>query len=103
MEDEKNNENVRIDRLFTAEELGLSMPETHPNRAIQMLLEASSDCGSQDGKTPGYVAIAPRRIYMRRGIVLLVMIDGDPQSGAMYIYDRETGDFYDVRFAGRTD
>jgi hypothetical protein len=94
--DSENNGSLYIDQLYTADDLGISLPEPHSDRAIQILLELGSDSGSDT--QPPYTAIAPRRIEMRKGVLLLQMIEGDPASGSIYLYERETGAFFMIMF-----
>jgi hypothetical protein len=53
------------------------------------------------GSDEGYTAVAARISEMKNGVLLFQMIDGEPASGAIYIYDRITGDFYGVGFDDR--
>jgi hypothetical protein len=76
--------------MFNAEELGVSLPEPRPERAIQLFLNVGS------GDT--YTAITPRLIKMPNGVLLCSAVHGKADSGAIYIYDRESGNFYMVLF-----
>jgi hypothetical protein len=86
----KSRGRIVIDRLFTAEQIGISLPEPHPNRAIRIFLDiaAPHDCE----------AIALRSIYMPKGVLLLETARDRLADGAIYIYDCEAGDFYTVTF-----
>ncbi len=88
----KRRDSLYIEQLFTAHDLGIEVPEPHSDRAIQIFLELGSDTGSDT--QPPYVAIAPRRIEMRKGVLLLQMIQGDPESGSIYLYEKDTGAFF---------
>lgn len=84
---------LRIDLLFRSAEIGVSVPEPHPMRAIQLFLDVASG--------EGYQAIAPRITLMPRAVLLLQSIADEPVGrGEIYILDRETGDFYAVLFEG---
>jgi hypothetical protein len=83
---------LRMDLLFRSDEIGASIPEPHPMRAIQVFLDVASG--------EGYRAIAPRIIQMPQGVLLLQSIANEPVSGEIYIFDRDTGDFYAVTFEG---
>jgi hypothetical protein len=89
---DKSRGRIVIERLFTAEEIGISLPEPHPNRAIRIFLDiaAPHDCE----------AIAVRSIYMRKGVLLLETARDRSADGAIYIYDCEAGNFYTVTFEG---
>ena len=79
-----------IVQLMNPEDLGISLPEPHPDRALGMFLERGSD--------DGYRAIAPRIIKMRKGVLFLQSIEGDPKSGMIYLYTCATGTFYILDF-----
>ena len=82
---------LRIELLFRSSEIGVSVPEPHPMRAIQVFLDVAS---GED-----YHAIAPRITQMPRAVLLLQTIADEPAGGGeIYILDRETGDFYAVLF-----
>jgi hypothetical protein len=87
---------VRVAHLFNANELGILVPEPHPNRAIQIFLDVASPA---DGR-----AIAPRVTQMPKAVLLLQSVEGVPACGAIYLYVRDTGDFYMIEFdAGDND
>ena len=48
----KSRGKITIERLFRAEEIGVSNPEQHPDRAIRIFLDVASDFG--------YKALMPR-------------------------------------------
>ncbi len=81
---------LRFDPLFTTEELGL--PE-HANIAhvVKVFLAIG------DG-------VAARWIEMPKCVLLLQTVAGIPESGAIYLYDREQHQFYLAVFEqGRED
>lgn len=81
---------LRFEPLFTTEELGL--PE-HANIAhvVKVFLAIG------DG-------VAARWIEMPKCVLLLQSVAGIPESGAIYLYDRERHQFYLAVFAqGRED
>jgi hypothetical protein len=86
---------VHILRLFNAEEIGVSVPEPHPDRALRVFLDIASPHGQR--------AIAPRVSQMSKGVLLLQSVEGDPASGAIYIYNRNSGEFFSVLFDGEDD
>ena len=83
---------LRIELLFTSTEIGVSVPEPHPMRAIRIFLDVASDTD--------YRAIAPRITQMPKGVLLFQMVADEPASGAIYILERESGNFYAVLFEG---
>jgi hypothetical protein len=91
-QDSKSRGVLRIDLLFRSDEIGVSIPEPHPMRAIQVFLDVASG--------EGYRAIAPRITQMPQGVLVLQSIANEPVSGEIYILDRDTGDFYAVTFDG---
>jgi hypothetical protein len=86
---------VRIEHLFNAEEIGVSVPEPHPDRALRIFLDAAAPAG--------HIAIAPRVSQMSKGVLLLQAVEGEPASGAIYIYNRASGEFLMVTFDGGDD
>lgn len=92
---DKSRGTVRIEHLFNADELGVSVPEPHPDRALRIFLDAASPAG--------HIAIAPRVTQMSKGVLLLQAVEGDPASGAIYIYNRDSGEFFMVTFDGGND
>lgn len=92
---EKSRGEMRIELLFTSNEIGVSVPEPHPMRAIRIFLDVASDTD--------YRAIAPRLTQMPKGVLLLQMVEDEPASGAIYILIRQSGAFYTVTFDGPSD
>jgi len=92
---DKSRGRVRIEHLFNAEEIGVSVPEPHPDRALRIFLDAASP--------NGHIAIAPRVSQMSKGVLLLQAVEGEPASGAIYIYNRDSGEFLMVTFDGGDD
>jgi hypothetical protein len=45
-------------------------------------------------------AIATRWVQMPTGVLLFVMVPGDPHSGAIYLFDRRKAIFYLLDFSG---
>jgi hypothetical protein len=86
---------LRIQLLFKSDEIGISVPEPHPMRAIRIFLDVGSDAD--------YRAIAPRLTQMPKGVLLFQMVADEPASGAIYILDRESGEFYSVTFDGPSE
>jgi hypothetical protein len=91
-ESSKSRGQLSIDRLFTADEIGISLPEPHPDRAIRIFLDLASPAECE--------AVAARSIHMPKGVLLLETPRDNPAGGAIYIYDREAGEFYIVSFDG---
>ena len=77
-------------RLFSVRELGLGNPEPHVDRVIQAFLEIGE-------------AVAARWIQMPQGILLMPVVPGNPASGAIYVYDRQSQEFYLLSFDGPDD
>jgi hypothetical protein len=76
--------------LFTAEDIGLRK-EASVEHAIKVFLFIGE-------------AIASRWIQMPKGVLLLQVVPNNPQSGAIYLYDRERQIFYFTCFdQGRDD
>lgn len=88
---DKSRGEVRITHLFNAQELGVLVPEPHPTRALRIFLDVASPSNEQQ-------AIAPRVTRMPRAVLLLQSVEGVADSGAIYLYIRDTGDFYMVEF-----
>lgn len=86
---------LRIDLLFRSEEIGVSVPEPHTNRAINTFLDVASGAG--------YRAIAQRLTQMPKGVLLFQAVADEPASGAIYILVRDSGEFYAVTFDGPSD
>jgi hypothetical protein len=92
---EKSRGELRIELLFRSHEIGVSVPEPHPMRAIRIFLDIGSDTD--------YRAIAPRLTQMPKGVLLFQMVADEPASGAIYILIGDTGEFYTVTFEGPSD
>jgi len=75
---------VTFHPLFTAEDIGLRK-EAGVEHAIKVFLHIGE-------------AVAPRWLQMPRGVLLLQAVPDNPQSGAIYLYDRERQLFYLVTF-----
>ena len=76
--------------LFTAEDVGLRKGAS-VEHAIKVFLYIGE-------------AVASRWLQMPRGVLLLQAVPDNPQSGAIYLYDRERQIFYFVVFEhGRDD
>jgi len=81
---------VSFHPLFTAEDIGLRK-EASVEHAIQVFLYIGE-------------AMASRWLQMPKGVLLLQAVPNNPQSGAIYLYDRERQIFYFVVFEhGRDD
>jgi hypothetical protein len=92
---DKSRGELRIELLFTSSEIGVSVPEPHPMRAIRIFLDIASDTD--------YRAIAPRLTQMPKGVLLFQMVADEPGTGAIYILIRDSGEFYAVTFEGPSD
>lgn len=77
-------------RLFSVKDLGLGNPEPHVDRVIREFLSIGD-------------AVAARWIQMPKAILLLQMAPENPASGAIYVYDRLSQDFYLLSFEGAED
>jgi hypothetical protein len=81
---------VSFHPLFMAEDIGLRK-EASVEHAIQVFLYIGE-------------AMASRWLQMPKGVLLLQAVPNNPQSGAIYLYDRERQIFYFVVFEhGRDD
>ena len=81
---------VSFQPLFTAEDIGLREGAS-VEHAIKVFLYIGE-------------AVAPRWIEMPKGVLLLQAVPGNPESGAIYLYDRERQIFYFACFdQGRDD
>ena len=81
---------VSFEPLFTSEDVGLRQGAS-VEHAIKVFLYIGE-------------AIASRWIQMPKGVLLLQSVPDNPQSGAIYLYDRERQTFYLVVFEhGRDD
>lgn len=77
-------------RLFSVEELGFRNPEPFAGPLIRQFLKIGE-------------AVAGRWIEMPNAILLLQMVPGKPDSGAVYFYDRRQQIFYLLCFDGADD
>jgi hypothetical protein len=81
---------LRFHPLFTAEDIGLRK-DASVEHAIKVFLYVGE-------------AIASRWVQMPKGVLLLQAVPDSPESGAIYLYDRERRIFYFVCFEqGRDD
>jgi hypothetical protein len=87
---ERSRGDISIHRLFSVRDMGLGNPEPHVDRVINAFLGIGE-------------AVAARWIQMPKGILLLQMAPENPNSGAIYVYDRLRHDFYMVSFEGAED
>ncbi len=81
---------LQAHRLFSASEMGIGNPEPHVELVIREFLKIGE-------------AVAPRQILMPKGVLLLQMAPGNPQSGAIYLYDRPNGAFYILCFEAKDE
>lgn len=81
---------IHFKRLFSLRQIGVGNCEPFTDRIIRKFLEIGE-------------GIAARWIEMPQGILLLQMVPGQPDSGAIYLYDREKQVFYMVGFDGPED
>jgi hypothetical protein len=86
----KSRGQMRFQRMFNAQEIGIVLPEPHPDRALRIFLDVAC--------TEERRAVAPRISQMPRGILLLQAVEEEPASGAIYIFVRDSGEFYMVTF-----
>ena len=77
-------------KLFHLAGLGLKDSGIHVDRIIREFLKIGE-------------AVAARWIQMPHGILILQMVPGKADSGAIYLYDREQQMFYMVGFDGPDD
>src|SRR5215470_4678314 len=77
-------------RLFSVHELGFGNPEPFIASLIRQFLRLGE-------------AVAGRWIEMPQGILILQMAPGQPNSGAIYLYDRRQHVFYLLCFDGEDD
>ena len=81
---------IYFSRLFSLRQLAIGNCEPFTERIIRKFLEIGE-------------GVAARWIQMPQGILLLQMVPGQPDSGAIYLYDRQTQVFYLVGFDGPED
>lgn len=81
---------IHFRRLFSLGQLAIGNCEPFTDRIIRKFLEIGE-------------GVAARWIEMPQGILLLQMVPGQPDSGAIYLYDRQMQVFYMVGFDGPED
>jgi hypothetical protein len=81
---------LHFHKLFNLASLGLKDSGVHTDRIIREFLRIGD-------------AVAVRWIQMPRGILILQMAPGRPDTGAMYLYDRHAQTFYILGFDGADD
>jgi hypothetical protein len=81
---------IRFHELFNLTALGLKDSGLYVDRIIREFLKIGE-------------AVAARWIQMPRGILLLQVVPGRPDSGAIYLYDRAKQLFYMLGFDGPED
>ena len=81
---------IHFRRLFSLGQLAIGNCEPFTDRIIRKFLEIGE-------------GVAARWIEMPQGILLLQMVPGQPDSGAIYLYDRQAQVFYMVGFDGSED
>jgi hypothetical protein len=82
--------NLSVHRLFGLKDIGLRDPEPHVDKVINVFLSIGE-------------AVAARWIRLPKGVLLLQMDPDNTASGAIYIYDRTSQDFYMISFEGPDD
>ena len=75
---------IKVTPLLTLEELGLDRRAT-VEEASQGLARAAE-------------AQIVNWLQFRRGVLFFTLVTGDPESGALYVFDRKTGVFYWLNF-----
>jgi hypothetical protein len=73
--------------MWSVREMGLNNPEPYVDRTIEEFLRLGE-------------AVAARWIQMPRGILLFQVVPDRPDSGAIYLYDRERQEFYLLEVEG---
>src|SRR5215813_2315199 len=81
---------IHFRRLFSLRQLAIGNCEPFTDRIIRKFLEIGE-------------GVAARWIEMPQGILLLQMVPRQPDSGAIYLYDRQAQVFYMVGFDGSED
>ena len=78
---------MNVTPLLTLEELGLERRVTveDASRALAQVAEAE----------------IVRWVQFPAGVLFFTLVSGDPESGALYIFDRKTGVFYWINFEDR--
>ena len=83
---ERSKGNIAAHRMWSLRDMGLGNPEPHVDRVIKVFLAIGE-------------AVAARWIEMPKAILLLQVAPEDPASGAVYVYDRVSQEFYMLSFA----
>jgi hypothetical protein len=81
---------IHFHRLFSLQQLAICNCEPFTDRIIRKFLEIGE-------------AVTARWIEMPRGILLLQMVPGRSDTGAIYLYDRQQEVFYLIGFDGPED
>jgi hypothetical protein len=81
---------IHFHRLFSLQQLAIGNCEPFTDRIIRKFLEIGE-------------AVNARWIEMPRGILLLQMVPGRSDTGAIYLYDRQKEVFYLIGFDGPED
>ena len=78
---------MNVTPLLTLEELGLERRATveEASRALAQVAEAE----------------IVRWVQFPAGVLFFTLVSGDPESGALYVFDRKTGVFYWINFEDR--
>jgi hypothetical protein len=78
---------MNVTPLLTLEELGLDRRVTveEASRALAQVAEAE----------------IVRWVQFPAGVLFFTLVSGDPESGALYVFDRKTGVFYWINFDDR--
>jgi hypothetical protein len=84
---EQNTVTIYPSRLYSVREMGLSNPEPHVDRAIDEFLKLGE-------------GVAARWIQMPKGVLLFQVVPDKPDSGAIYLYDRERQEFFLLEVEG---
>jgi hypothetical protein len=81
---------IALRPMYSADQMQISNPDQCLNLVVQEFVkrcEAAARCS----------------IQMPRVVLLLLTVPGEPESGAIYIYDRTGKNFYGVHFDGPDD
>jgi hypothetical protein len=81
---------IHFHRLFSLRQLAIASCEPFTDRIIHKFLQVGE-------------AVAARWVEMPQGILLLQMVPGQADSGAIYLYDRKAQVFYMIGFDGPDD
>ncbi len=80
---------IQVQVLMTVNDLGLDISQD-VDKTVFAFLERSE-------------AIASRWVQLPNGVLLFVTVPDDPQSGAIYLFDRRKGVFYWFEIDGETN